>query len=289
MSDATAPQPTRLTALLREPLLHFVVIACAIFVTFAIVDDRPPDAGPGTQIVISEDDAARLASQFEATWMRPPSAEELDAMIDQAIREEVYVREAELLGLETGDTIIRQRLQQKMEFLTEASAGASTPDEAVLRSYYAQNAADFLTSPRLAFDQIMLPPGTDAATAAGYVRDLNAGADPDQFGQPSLLPARLSANLPGAIDGTFGIGFFETVQALPTGRWAGPVASGYGDHLVRVTETVPAVAPPFEAVRDAVEQHWRVAEAERLRDAAYDLMRARYQVTRPDPGVVLAQ
>ena len=48
-------------------------------------------------------------------------------MIDDFVREEVYYREALALGLDRNDTVIRRRLQQKMEFLTDTGADLLEP------------------------------------------------------------------------------------------------------------------------------------------------------------------
>jgi hypothetical protein len=124
-------RPGPLAALLRDPLVHFFVLGAAIFGLFAMVDDTPPPVAANL-LVIEEDDARRLAAEFEATWRRPPTVAELDYMIGQTVREEVYVREALALGLDADDAVIRRRLQTKMEFLTESGAEALAPDEAAL-------------------------------------------------------------------------------------------------------------------------------------------------------------
>ena len=40
-------------------------------------------------------------------------------------------------------------------------------------------------------------------------------------------------------------------------RWRGPIKSGYGFHLVLVTQRTPTAPKPFEAVKDAVLAEWR--------------------------------
>ena len=80
----------------------------------------------------------RLAGQFEAVWRRRPTEAELAGLIEDFVREEVYYREALALGLDRDDTVIRRRLRQKMEFLSDAGAGALVADEAELRAYFAR-------------------------------------------------------------------------------------------------------------------------------------------------------
>ena len=111
---------------------------------------------------------------------------------------------------------------------------------------------------------------------------LAEGADPAEVGGGTLLPPEMAASAQAAVDGTFGAGFFEAVAALPLGAWSGPVGSAFGEHLVQLLELDPATAPPFEAVRQAVEEDWRRARADELREAQYRDLRARYEVVLPE-------
>ncbi|MEM1429131.1 MAG: peptidylprolyl isomerase [Pseudomonadota bacterium] len=276
-----------MASLLKQPLLHFLLIGAAFFGLFAVIDDSP-DLPDRPQIVVSEQDALWLAGQFQATWRRPPTPDELSGLVEEYVREEIYVREALALGLDQGDTIVRRRLRQKMEFLSEAGAEAATPDEAALRAHFDENADQFRAAPRVAFLQILLPP--ERPEAADEVRaSLAAGADPEALGQRTLLPHAIPPSTRSAVDGTFGTGFFDAVALLSPGEWAGPVTSGYGAHLVRLDAAEPGALPPFEEVRDRVELDWRADMADRLRTERFDTLSAQYDVVRPDAAAVLAQ
>lgn len=277
-----------MTRLLREPLLHFFLLGLAVFGLFALVDDTPPPAAEQS-IIVTADDTRRLASEFEATWRRPPGAKELDNLIEQFVREEVYVREATALGLDQGDAVVRQRLRLKMEFLTEAGAQAIDPDDATLEAHLAENADQFARAPLVAFEQILLDDSAEGAAIEEILESLNRGSDPREAARPSLLPPRIPASPPRVIDGSFGTGFFEVLSALPVGEWAGPVDSAFGRHLVLVTEQDAGRLPELDEIRERVLQDYRAAFAADLREERYEAMRARYQVTRPAAEDVLAQ
>ena len=51
------------------------------------------------------------------------------------MREEVYYREALALGLDKDDSIVRRRLQQKMEFVSDDVAAQAAPTDAELNAY----------------------------------------------------------------------------------------------------------------------------------------------------------
>ncbi len=276
-------EPLRgLARLLREPLLHFLLIGGMLFALFAWVNDAPVAEAPD-QILVTTADAGRLAEQFQAVWRRPPTLDELTALLDDHVQEEVYVREAMALGLDRDDAVIRQRLRQKMMFLTQSAVEALEPDDDELRAYFTANAERFTPAPRLAFRQVFLGEAGDASKAEALLQRLRSGADPSDLGQPTLLPQAMPLAAPPTVDGTFGPGFFAAVAALPTDAWAGPIDSSFGSHLVRIDELALAELPPFESVRDKVLLDWRGERADALAEQAFARMRAAYAVSRPDP------
>lgn len=275
----------RLGALLREPLLHFLVLGAAIFSLFAILDDTPPPV-PARLLQVTEADAARLVSQFEATWRRFPTEEELSALIDAHIREEVLVREALALGLDRDDAVLRQRLAMKMTFLTESGAEAVEATDEILAAHLEAHPERFARPGRVSFEQVMLRDGTDPEALRVALR---AGEGAEAFAAPSLLPERLQPSVPAVVDGTFGQGFFDIVSALRPDSWVGPVESAYGRHLVRVSSIEPPRFPPLPEIREAVERDWRATMRARLAEELLEALTARYDIVRPDPAAVLSE
>lgn len=274
-------------AFLRQPFVHFLVIGGAFFVLFQLFDDAPavPDR---SRILVSKQDAMRLAKQFGTTWRRSPTPEELNGLIDNFVREEIYVREARALGLDQGDMIVRRRLRQKMEFLTETGAQAVQVDDTILRAYYLENADAFTLAPRIGFSQVLIPKGQPDALE-NVLGKLTSGVDPKQLEQQTLLPIRVPVSARQAIDGTFGTGFFDRLADMEIGQWVGPITSGYGQHVVRINRREPGLQPPFEIIRYRIELDWRTQKAEELRGQRFEALRNQYLVERPDADIVLAQ
>ncbi len=267
-----------LMRLLREPLLHFLAIGGLIFLLFVAVDDTRE--APADLIVVTPKRIDQLAAGFGSVWKRMPTDDELDALIEEHVHEEVYYRAALALGLDRNDTIVRRRLRQKMEFLADTGADFLEPAAGELEAHLAANEQTFRRGPRLAFEQIYLGETPDRETITRSLSALRSDpvTDPSALGEPTLLPAQLGLSPPNAIDGVFGKGFFESLAELPPGVWAGPVVSAYGVHLVHVLEALPARTPPLEEVRDAVLRDWKAAKAQEIRDLHYNRLRARFVV-----------
>jgi len=264
--------------LLREPLLHFLALGGLIFVLFAAVSDPTPR--PVNTIVIGSARIEQLSKSFQAVWGRPPSADELSGVIDDAVREEVYYREALALGLDTNDTIVRRRLRQKMEFLTDSGAALLEPVAGELEAHLLANEEAFQRGPRVAFEQIYLGQNPGQESTQRLLSDLqvNSVADLSSLGERSMLPAELGLSSPAAVDGVFGEGFFVRLAELPPGLWSGSVVSGFGVHLVRIGERLAARTPTLEEAREAVLRDWKAAKASELRELYYAELRERYVV-----------
>lgn len=272
-------------AILREPLLHFILLGAAIFAIFSALEpaSRPVSAD---FLEITEADAKRLVQQHQGTWRRPPTEQELAGLIDNLVSEEVLVREALALGLDRGDAIIRQRLALKMEFLTESGAEILEATDDVLAAHLAAHPDRFTRAGLVSFEQFML----DSEASPEAVRAaLITGQWVDSLIAPSLLPSRLPPSPPSVVDSTFGPGFHETVSALTPGDWSGPVESTYGPHIVRVLSKSLSRLPPLTEIRDIVERDWRATMRVKLAEQRLDALKNRYEIIRPDLTQVLAQ
>jgi len=253
---------------LREPLVHFLALGALLFLAF-----HWWGAGAGTQrIVVTPGQVESFAAAFQRTWLRPPTAEELKGLVDDHVRMEIAVREALALGLERDDIVIRRRLRQKFEFLAESQIDATRPTDADLQSWLESHAEQFRTEPELAFRQVYFK-SIDAARAA-----LAAGGDPATRGDRLMLPDEVVLAPRSDIARQFGREFAEQLGDLPTERWAGPVRSGFGAHLVYVRERKAGRLPALEEVRPLVEREFLAARRKQRLDAIYAQLLERYQV-----------
>jgi hypothetical protein len=267
-----------LIRLLREPLLHFLLLGGLLFAIFGRGGSAAGEAD--RQIVVSDADIDRLAAAFSRTWHRPPDEDEQQAQIHDYIREEVLYRTALGLGLDKDDTIIRRRLRQKMEFLLEDTV--PPPRETELRAYFQDHPEKFRAEPRISFRQIFVSKrrgGTAEADARQILARLVAGApDAEDEGDPLALGDGFSLMPLDQIVAQFGEGFAHGLGQATTGRWVGPLQSAYGLHLVLVTAAEPATLAPFEQVRAAVQREWFAEHRTAAQDAQFQVLRARYQV-----------
>ncbi len=245
---------------------------------YTIVDE-PGNNSTGI-IVITPERIAQIATGFNSVWKRMPTDEELDALIEGEIRDEVYYRDALALGLDKNDAVVRRRLRQKMEFLTDTGVYLRQPSAGELEAFFAANEHKYRSEPRLAFEQIYLGKDPVKETVTRPLEALlsDPAMDPSALGEDTRLPAQLRLSRPEAIDSVFGQGFFEQLAELAPGVWSGPVVSPYGVHLVRTLDGLPARTPPLKEVREVVLKDWKAAKALENREQDYARRRGLFVV-----------
>jgi hypothetical protein len=274
-----------LKRLLREPLLHFLLLGGALFLIFG--RGGTDTGGDDRQIIVRDTDVKRLAAAFAQTWHRPPDADELQTQIDDYIREEVLYRIALTLGLDKDDLIIRRRLRQKMEFTFEDTV--PTPQEDELRAYFVAHADKlFRSQPLISFRQVFVSfqRGNTAETDARWILTQLASATPgaSNQGDTLLLGEGFEQTPLDRIAALFGDEFAGALATTSPGHWAGPLRSSYGLHLVLVTASQPAAIPPFEQVRSGVEREWFAEHRAAALKAQYLALLAGYRVTVEKPA-----
>jgi hypothetical protein len=268
---------------LREPMLHFLIIGTGLFLLYQFV--RGGNETAPREIVISEPRIEALAENFGRTWMRPPTPQEMRGLVDDYVKEEVFYREALAMGLDRDDTVIRRRLRQKMEFVSEDTAATAEPTDAQLQQFLAQHPEKFVEPARVTFEQVFVNAGQrgDAARrdAEQILASLQAGrgsALPAEAGDATLLPAALENASPQEISGSFGDEFSKQLEAAPMGQWSGPIASTFGLHLVRVTARSAGALPALAEIRPIVVREWQAQQRAQAGDSFYSSLRSKYEI-----------
>jgi len=247
--------------LLKEPLLHFLVLGALIFAVYSWLNRGLPDnkSAAGT-VRITSNEIAWLKEMWSRQWQREPTRDELRGLVTDFLKEELLAREARALGLDQNDTIVRRRLAQKLEFLVQDTSSLAEPTEEDLRRFYDANPERFQTEARISFKQVFFSREKRAAAATeakAALSDLAGGANPADFGDRLLVDSEIVDADMQSVGGQFGREFADAVFTLKPGAWNGPIESGYGLHLVRVSEVKPANRREFSEVKTQVLARWR--------------------------------
>ncbi len=242
---------------MKEPLLHFLLIGAGLFWLYGWVNPGAPAIGEKT-IVVSSGRIEQLLRIFEKTWQRPPTSQELKGLIDDYIIEELYYRQAVAMGIDKDDTLIRRRMRQKLEFLTDDTAALMKPDDAELESYLATNEKKFRRDPIYSFRQLYFNPQRHGDTPLIFAKQqldkLRSGQTVE--GDSTLIPDSFENESSRAIDGILGTGFSQQLESLALNQWSKPLRSGMGVHLVMLESSKVGVLPPLSEIRHLVVREW---------------------------------
>ncbi len=274
---------------MKEPLLHFLLLGGALFALFQSVGGfDSPDIEQTDEIVVTAGRIDSLSQNFGKVWQRPPTEQEIEGLIQEHIREEVLYREALAMGLDRDDMIVRRRLRQKIEFLSEDLASLDAPKEEELQAFLTAHPERFRRETRFSIRQVYLNANkrgqsaeADALALLAKLREQDG--DAATIGDPLMIEHRFENETEREISRALGSQFLQALLDTPTGSWQGPVTSGYGLHLVHIGKRIDGKIPDLAEVREAVQREWTAAKRKQSNEAFYEMLRERYTISVASP------
>jgi hypothetical protein len=260
--------------LLKEPLLHFLLLGALLFALDAWRDHGAREERAARQVHISESGVRWLKQTWARQWQREPSEPELRGLVTDYLKESLLAREATQMGLEENDTIIRRRLAQKLEFLIQDTARLAEPGDEQLRPFFEARRTEFQTPARVSFTQLYFK--SEAAARQGLEQLAMRSAD--ELGERTLLDRDHVRAEEQTVTSQFGREFAGAVFELELGSWHGPVASAYGFHLVRVSAREAAEPRSLEEVRGPVTEEWHRQQQARAKEQFFAALLKKYDV-----------
>ena len=276
-----------LVRLLKEPLLHFILAAAAIYLLFGLFgESESEEAADANTIVITQGEVDWLTATWQSRWNRLPTEAELKGLIDQYLRETVLYREALSMGLDKDDTIIRRRLAQKLEFLAQDLIQPEPPTDDELKKYFEENIDNYQAPDLITFTHVFLDPDKRDATTLEDAKALKKklieeNQDPVEIkdlGDPFMLQRYYPERDESELAKLFGGEFARSLMELETGQWQGPVLSGYGVHIVYVHDRRTFPPPTFEQVAQQVQEDRMSEKRAEMNEEYIDSLLNRYTV-----------
>jgi hypothetical protein len=275
---------------LREPALQFLLIGTGLFLAYGWLHGRASFSRD--TIVITEGRIEQLAAGFAGLHRRPPTREELDGMVQDAVREEILYREAMALHLDADDVIVRRHLAQKLQFVSEDTHPVPEPTQAQLRDFLAQHPQQFEAERGYSFTQVFLNPQrhgsqlqADAQRLLAALRTAPDDAALVKGGDPFLLDSHFERLPAGETTRLFGADFEKALRTIATGQWQGPVTSSLGTHLVLLRLRDEPAPPQLADIQAEVRRAWMNEQRELANARFYAELRRRYDVKVELPAV----
>ncbi len=272
--------------IIREPLFHFLITGAILFVLYSLMNNgQTVSGGSVSEIVVSEGRINSISQKFTKVWQRPPTKIELDGLVEAFVREEVLYREALALGLDVGDEVIRRRLAQKLEFISDDIMQQRKPTDSVLQEYFELHKEEFRRETIVTFKHVYLnsekrgeSTSRDAERILAKLNSLGKTRRYTDFGDASMVSNEFEDTSQREVAYMFGTEFSLQLLSLPLRQWSGPIASAYGLHLVYVADLVDGEIPSFEDIRDIVVREWTFETKIESKKRFYQKLRGRYDV-----------
>jgi hypothetical protein len=287
---ADEPRGSLRGGLLREPLVHFLCAGALLFGGYAGLHPEAVRRDASRRIELTADDLRQIAVAWLAQGRPAPTPDQMRSLVEQKVREEILYREALALGLDQGDTIVKRRLAQKMEFLFEDLSALREPTSADLEAWFGENSERFALPARVTFRHLYFSPdrrGESARDDAARALEKLAGEPADSPVAAALADPFMFQDYYGdrpfeQVATSFGPRFAEALFRLAPGSWQGPIQSGYGWHLVFVDSITPSRTPAFEEVAADVRSQWVAARRDEVKRKALEEMKTRYEIVLPE-------
>lgn len=258
----------------REPLLHFVLIGAVLFGLDYFIAGQADD--PRT-IVIDAAVDAEARQTFQTSRGREPNAEELRALRQVWLDNEVLYREGVALGLDKGDTAIRERVIFKALTMVDANTKRPEFDEKVLREWFENNRARYDQPARYNFQEAVLSGEASETAVRSFVSALNGGRAPDIEAGLRVFNGRPRSN----VVQSYGDDFAVALDAAPPGEWRA-IQSKDGWRAMRLESIAPGQPAEFEKLQNAVAQDWTDAVMAEQRSAAVRALAKKYTIKLED-------
>jgi hypothetical protein len=271
----------------KEPLIHFLLAGAALFGAYAWMNraGENPTADKAQQIHIGAGDVQWLAENWTTQWRRPPTHDELRGLLADYLNEQLLAREARALGLDDNDVIVRRRLAQKLTFLIDGTLRRAEPSEHDLQQFYDAHAPRFRSAARISFTHIYFSPErradarSDATATLRVLLDGGAALPTGTLGDRLLIETELHDETEQSVSGAFGPDFARAVFSLKPDAWSGPIESGYGLHLVRVSNLrEEAQQRPLWQMRARVLEEWWREQEKSAKERYLAELRRKYDI-----------
>jgi hypothetical protein len=262
-----------------EPLIRFGIIGIAIFIVSAWLEPELPVITD--EIVITQAAIDSWRSQYRQVNGTQPNEAQIQATVAHWVDEEVLYRQAFQLGLHQNDSIVRRQLIQKMDFVIEGATPLPPANDEELTAFMESNAATYSQPRKTSLQQVFLSRTSFAEDQAQlWLKKLQQ--TPESFndlGDRFILGQHIANADDTLLRKHFGKQFVDDLHALTIeNKWQGPIQSGLGFHLVRITHRTPSRPASLDMARKKLALDYRLQQEKITRREALDQLLTLYSI-----------
>jgi len=272
---------------LKTPAVRMTLLGLLVAALFFLSLGPPVAESDRTRVVITDADVAHVRTKWMRTWNRPPTGEELRGALQRYLREEILYREALAKGLDRGDPTVKLALVRKLSMMASGLADQREITDPEIEAYFALRKDRYRIPQRTSLRQVFVNRDQRGEAADDHAREVLAALREHQpqphelaaFGDPLMLDQSFTEATDQDLARSFGGPFVDAVSALAPGEWQGPVASGYGLHLVQVVDRKASSLPEWQQVRERILEDLRYEARRAAEDQFFQEVASGYRVS----------
>lgn len=266
--------------ILKEPLVHFLLLGFLIFGYYSFKNqETTPEEN---NIIIDNTEYDYLLSLWKNQWQREPNEQEIKAFLDQYLRQEIFYKEALIMNLDHNDLIVKRRLAQKMEAVSnDLNTLIQPPTDDELKAFFNNNKERFKLPPAYSFQQVLFLNDEDHLenTIANTKISLNHGeVIPSARKSKLSIPNTWTNSEASEIYKTFGEYFTNILDSIPENQWVGPIPSGFGQHLVYLSKKELTQVANFKDIKPYVKKEYEYQTELDMQNKVFEDLMKKYQI-----------
>ena len=259
-----------LPAWLSEPLLHFVILGALVFTVDHFLTVNKDD--PKTIVVGAEVDK-EARELFKGSRGVDPTPEQMAALRQVWLDNEVLYREGIALRVDRGDQTIRDRVIFKALNVVEQDLKLQPANVETLRAWFEARREKYDEPSRYDFQEAVLSGDNSEAAVNAFVAELNRNAGGEVKASLRVFKSRPHGN----IVQSYGPEFAKTLEAMPPGEWRA-LQTREGWRAMRLEAVLPGKPANFESLIGVVTQDWTDETMSAKRTAAVRELAKKYKI-----------
>ncbi|MGB5393777.1 MAG: peptidyl-prolyl cis-trans isomerase [Lutimonas sp.] len=266
--------------LLKEPLVHFVLIGIFLFALYGVVNKNESH---NEVILLDQSDVDKIIASWEMQWKRVPTEDELKSLLEQNIKQEIFYQEALKMNLDHNDEIIKRRLSQKMQFLSNDIASLKVPTEDDLQLFFNENSEKYVVPGTYSFYQIIFSPdkrNNPTVDAEKVLEEFKNASFDEMKNKGDQMPFAYFMADVNTNDIAYQLGSMlsEGFEHIPLNQWYGPVTSSFGEHLIYITSKTNERIPDLVEVRKDVLLDYEYDQQQKTNEAIIKELKKKYSI-----------
>ncbi len=255
---------------IEEPLLIFTTIAVLIFLGDYLISLTKNDP---KAIVITPEIREDIKQIYINSLKREPTPVDMKILIDRWVDNEVLYREGLALGLDKGDSSIRERVIFKTLSVTQAEITLPKLNDNDLQKWFTAHEDQYDSPALINFEEAVVSGKPSKDDLTNFINALNGKGHSSIDSSLEIFKDRPRFTI---VDG-YGEEFTNALEKLTLKEWVS-LESKMGTRVVRLIGVKPGDKANFEPLKTKVYTDWKNQTAAELSTKAIRELGKKYKI-----------